>query len=232
MRAVTVGRKGRLGLVEERRERLRDGARAVAPIAVGSFLFSASFGVLAAAAGMGVWAAVVMSLTTFAGSAQFAAASILDNGGGALAAIVAAVLLNARYVPISISVASIFPGSAARRLAESQLIVDESWAISSSEGRFHYRRLVGAGLVLYASWNVGTVVGVVGGDSLGDPKAIGLDAAFPAVFLALLAPYLRDRRSIGAALASAAIAVALIPVAPAGLPIVAAAGVCLVGLRR
>jgi len=91
---------------------------------------------------------------------------------------------------------------------------------------------VGAGLVLYACWNVGTLVGVIGGDSLGDPKAIGLDAAFPALFLALLLPYLRDRRSIGAALAAAAIAVALTPVAPAGVPIVAAAAVCLLGLRR
>ena len=232
MRAAPGRRKGRLDRVEERRAEFRDGVRAVAPIAVGSFLFGASFGVLAASAGTGVTAAVVMSLTTFAGSAQFAATSILDDGGGALAAIVAAVLLNARYVPISISVASIFPGSAARRFAESQLIVDESWALSSDGGRFHYRRLVGAGLVLYACWNVGTLVGVLGGDSLGDPKAIGLDAAFPALFLALLLPYLRNRRSVGAALASAAIAVALTPVAPAGVPIVAAATVCLAGLRR
>lgn len=232
MRAAPAGRKGRLGPVEERRQGLLDGARAVAPIAVAAFLFSAAFGVLASAAGMGVQAAVVMSLTTFAGSAQFAAASILDGGGGALAAIVAAVLLNARYVPISVSVASIFPGSAARRLAESQLIVDESWAVSSAGGQFDYRRLVGAGLVLYACWNLGTLVGVVGGDSLGDPKAIGLDAAFPALFLALLVPYLRDRRAVGAALASGAIAVSLTPFVPAGVPIVAAAAVCLTGLRR
>lgn len=232
MRAASAGRKGRLGRVEERRQGLRDGVRAVAPIAVGSFLFGASFGVLAAAAGTGVTAAVFMSLTTFAGSAQFAATSILDDGGGALAAVVAAVLLNARYIPISVSVAAIFPGSAARRFAESQLIVDESWALSSDGGRFHYGRLVGAGLVLYACWNVGTLVGVIGGDSLGDPKAIGLDAAFPALFLALLVPYLRNRRSVGAALAAGAIAAALTPVAPAGVPIVAAASVCLLGLRR
>ena len=84
---------------------------------------------------MGAVGAVAMSATTFAGSAQFAAASILDDGGGAAAAIVAAVLLNARYVPISLSVASIFPGSRRRRLVESQLIVDESWALVGARRR-------------------------------------------------------------------------------------------------
>ena len=231
MRAASAGRKGRLEPVDEREPGLRDGARAVAPIGVGAFLFGASFGVIAVASGTGAVPAIVMSLTTFAGSAQFAAVSILGNGGSAIAAIVAAVLLNARYVPIGISVASIFPGSVARRFVNSQLVVDESWAVAGQGGRFHYRRLVGAGLVLYAAWNLGTVVGVVGGDSLGDPGAIGLDAAFGALFLALLLPYVRTRRSVGAALASAAIAVSLTPLVPAGVPIVAAAAVCLWGLR-
>ena len=131
-----------------------------------------------------------MSATTFAGSAQFAAASILDDGGGALAAIVAAILLNARYVPLSLAVASIFPGSRRRRLLESQLIVDESWALSGRSGRFDYAILVGVGILLYVLWVGGTALGTVVGDLL-DPEAIGLDAAFPALFLALLAPYLR-----------------------------------------
>jgi len=79
----------------------RDGVKAGLPLALAPFLFGASFGLLAVDAGMGALGAVVMSATTFAGSAQFAAASILDSGGGAAAAIVAAVLLNARYVPLS-----------------------------------------------------------------------------------------------------------------------------------
>ena len=80
--------------------RIRDGVRAGLPLALAPLLFGASFGLLAVDAGMGWLGAVVMSATTFAGSAQFAAASILDDGGGALAAIVAAILLNARYVPL------------------------------------------------------------------------------------------------------------------------------------
>ena len=78
---------------------------------LGPLLFGLSFGVLAEAAGMSTEAAVVMSATTFSGSAQFAAASVLEDGGTVLAAIVSAVLLNLRYVGQSIAAASIFPGS-------------------------------------------------------------------------------------------------------------------------
>ena len=147
---------------------------------------------LAADAGLSWVATVVMSATTFAGSAQFAAASVLETGGGAIAAIVVAVLLNARYVPLSVSVASIFPGSRRRRLAESQLIVDESWALAGRTGRFDYGVLVGAGLLFYVLWVAGTAAGTLVGDLL-DPETIGLDAAFPALFLALLVPYVRAR---------------------------------------
>jgi hypothetical protein len=112
-----------------------------------------------------------MSATTFAGSAHFAAASILGGNGSALAAIAAAGLLNARYAPISISVARLFHGPRLRRLAESQLIVDESWALAGRGGRFDRRILVGAGLLLYVAWVSGTAVGVVAGDALGDPTS-------------------------------------------------------------
>lgn len=211
----------------------RDGMRAVVPIAVTVLFFGASFGLLARSAGLGVLAPLVMSATTFAGSAQFAAVSILGTSGGAVAAVAAAVLLNARYVPISISVASLFRGRRLRRLAESQLIVDESWAISSrGRGRFDRGLLLGAGLVLYSAWVGGTVIGVAGGKALGDPKALGLDGAFPALFLALLVPQLVGERARLAALLGGAIALTLIPFTPAGAPIVAASAACLLGLRR
>ncbi len=211
--------------------RFKDGVRAALPLALAPILFGASFGLLAVEADMGAAAAVAMSATTFAGSAQFAAASILDTGGGAAAAIVAAVLLNARYVPISLSVASIFPGSRRRRLLESQLIVDESWALAGRSGRFDYAVLVGVGLIFYVLWVVSTALGTVVGDLL-DPTAIGLDAAFPALFLALLAPYLRSSQARAAAALAALITFVLIPFTPPGVPIVAASAACLLGLRR
>ena len=210
----------------------RHGMRAVLAIAATVWFFAASFGLLARSSGLGVVAPLVMSATTFAGSAQFAVVSILGTSGGAAAAIAAAVLLNARYVPISISVASLFHGRRLRRLAEAQLIVDESWAISSrGGGRFDRRLLIGAGLMLYAAWVTGTAVGVAGGKALGDPKDLGLDGAFPALFLALLVPQLVGRKAQVAALLGAAIALALTPFTPAGTPIVAASAACLLGLR-
>jgi 4-azaleucine resistance transporter AzlC len=209
------------------------GLRSAAAIAATVWFFGASFGLVARAAGMGALAPLVMSATTFAGSAQFAATSILGTSAGAAAAIAAAVLLNARYAPISISVASLFHGPRLRRLLESQLIVDESWALASrGGGRFDRRILLGAGLLLYAAWVSGTAVGVVAGHALGDPNDLGLDGAFPALFLALLIPQLRAPRAAAAALAGAGIALALVPVTPAGVPIVAAGGACLLGVRR
>jgi 4-azaleucine resistance transporter AzlC len=211
--------------------RIRDGVRAALPLALAPVLFSAAFGLLAADAGMSRLGAVVMSATTFAGSAQFAAASVLAEGGGAVAAIVAALLLNARYVALGLAVAPVFPGSRRRRLVESQLIVDESWALAGRGGRFDYGVLIGAGLLLYVLWVAGTAVGTVVGDLL-DPEAIGLDAAFPALFLALLAPYLRSRRALVTGVVAAVITLALLPVTPPGVPIVAASLAALIGLRR
>jgi 4-azaleucine resistance transporter AzlC len=211
----------------------RGGLRSAATIAATVWFFGASFGLVARAAGMGSWAPLVMSATTFAGSAQFAVTSILGASASTAAAIAAAVLLNARYAPISISVASLFHGPRLRRLVESQLIVDESWALASrGDGHFDRRILLGAGLLLYAAWVSGTAVGVLAGDALGDPKDLGLDGAFPALFLALLVPQLRSSRAAVASLAGGGIALALIPVTPAGVPIVAAAAACLIGLGR
>lgn len=211
--------------------RVQDGVRTALPLALAVLFFGASFGLLAIEAGMGRLGALAMSATTFAGSAQFAAASILADGGGVLAAIVAALLLNARYVPLSVGVASIFPGSRRQRLLEAQMIVDESWALAGRSGRFDRGVLVGAGALLYVSWLGGTAIGTVVGDLL-DPEAIGLDAAFPALFLALLAPYLRSRRALATALVAGAITLALLPFTPPGVPIVAAGLACLIGLRR
>jgi 4-azaleucine resistance transporter AzlC len=238
-----------------------DGLRAATPIGVLAFAFGVSFGVLARSAGMGRLAPVVMSLTTFAGSAQFAAASILGAGGGVATAVAAAVLLNLRYGPMGLSAASALHGPWWLRALTAQLVVDESWAIAQRDGRIDRRLLVGAGLVLAAGWVAGTAVGVLAGDLVADPAALGLDAAFPALFLALLAgqvgphePQARERPAgsaptppvsggatwvrvrrrsrLLAAVGGAAIALALMPVAGPGVPIVAASLACLVGAWR
>jgi len=210
-----------------------EGVRVAAPIGVAAFVFGISFGVLARAAGMGRVAPVVMSVTTFAGSAQFAAVSILGAGGGLVTAIVAAVLLNLRYGPIGLSAATTFEGPWWRRVLAAQLIVDESWAIAQrDDGRLDRHLLVGAGLLLLVTWTAGTAIGTFAGDLVADPESLGLDAAFPALFLALLWPQVRERSRLLAALGGAAIALALMPFTGPGVPIVAASLACLIGARR
>ena len=97
------------------------GLRAVTPLLPAVLAFGVSFGVLSQAAGFDGTASIVMSLTTFAGSAQFAVVSVMSAGGTAAAAIVAAVLLNARYGPMALSAAGVFRGGWVRRLLEAQL---------------------------------------------------------------------------------------------------------------
>jgi 4-azaleucine resistance transporter AzlC len=209
----------------------RAGVRAIMPLVPAGTAFGVSFGVLARSAGMGSVAPVVMSATTFAGSAQVAVASVLGAGGGVAAAVTAALLLNARYGAISISVGSAFSGGFWRRFGESQLIVDESWAVSvGPDGRIDRLKLIGAGATLWVGWVAGTAVGSF--VALGNPNRLGLDGAFPALFLALLARQLNGSRAIAAAASGAAVAVALIPFTPPGIPVIAAAAVCLLGLRR
>jgi 4-azaleucine resistance transporter AzlC len=213
--------------------RYRDGARRLTPIGAAAAAFAASFAVLAHEAEFGALAAIVMSATTFAGSAQLGAVSVLDTGGGVAAAVVAAVLLNGRYAPISVTVGDQFHGSAPRRLLEAQLIVDESWALSRKpDGRYDRKLLIGGGLILYCCWVGGTALGTLVGDRLGDPETYGLDAAFPALFLALLITQVRTRAGLAAGVAGTVIALTLVPFTPPGVPIIAATAACLVGLVR
>jgi 4-azaleucine resistance transporter AzlC len=196
-------------------------------------VFGASFGVLARAEGMGPLAPVVLSLTTFSGSAQFASLGVLAAGGGAVTATITALLINARYLPIGISAAPAFVGNPLLRLLKAQTVLDESWAVAlTPDGRVLGRRMLGAGMLIYVTWVSGTVIGVVAGDFIGDPQRLGLDAAFPALFLALLWPRLRSREGVAAAALGATIALGLAPFVQPGVPILVASVVALLGLRR
>lgn len=192
-----------------------------------------SFGVLAREAGFSAIGAIVMSAIVFAGSAQFAAISIIAAGGGLGAAIGAAALMNARFLPMGIAFAPSLPGPALLRAAQGQTVVDASWAMANmGDGRFDRHFLFGASAVQYATWLLGTAIGAFAGGVLGDPRDLGIDAIFPAFFLALLLPELRDARSRGVALGGALIALALVPLAPPGVPVLAASAAALVGLKR
>jgi 4-azaleucine resistance transporter AzlC len=215
-----------------RRASWRAGLRAGTPFAVASLLLAVSFGIVARDAGFSEVAAVVMSVVVFAGSAQFAAVSILAAGGSIGAAISAAALMNSRFLPMGIALGPSLAGGPMRRAVQGQAVVDASWAMASrGDGRFDRWFLFGATAVQYVGWQAGTALGVFGGSIIGDTDALGLDAVYPAFFLALLFAELRDRRSRAVALAGGVIALALIPVAPAGVPVLAASAAAIVGLR-
>jgi 4-azaleucine resistance transporter AzlC len=213
--------------------RYRDGIRISLPFALAVVAFGVSFGVLARAAGMGALAPIVFSATTWAGSAQFAAAAIFGSGGAVASAITAAILLNSRYLAMSAALAPSLTGTPAARALHGLAVVDESWALSAKgDGTFDRDKLVGVALTLYPAWVIGTAIGAVGGDAIGDPEALGLDAAFPALFLALMISQLRTGAHVSAGVLGALIALALIPLTPAGVPIIAASAAAFVGVRK
>jgi predicted branched-subunit amino acid permease len=208
-----------------------DGIRAGLPFLLPALILGASFGVLAEPL-MGPVAPVVMSTIVFAGSAQFTALSVLLAGGGAGAAITGGLLMNARFLPMGVAIAGILRGGPARRAAEGQLLTDASFALASrGDGRFDREVLIGATIPQGAGWVGGTAIGVVAGAALADPGQFGIDAIFPAFYLALLVHEVRGRRALAAALLGGAIALSLMPVAPPGVPVIAAAAASLLGLR-
>jgi len=210
----------------------RAGARAALPFAAAGFLLAISFGIFARTAGVPAVAAIVMSLIMYAGSAQFAAVAILAQGGSVAAAVLAAILMNARYLVMGLALGPSLKGGAVRRAFEGQSVVDASWAMANrGGGRFDRHTLFGSSVPQYVTWQSGTVIGVVAGGALPDPAALGIDAVFPAFFLALLLGELRSAEASAVAVGGAIVAVVLGLLAPAGIGILAASVIALVALR-
>jgi 4-azaleucine resistance transporter AzlC len=215
------------------RARFREGLKLGVPFAIAGFLVAVSFGIVAVGVGLSAVAAIVMSMIVFAGSAQFAAIAILAAGGGVGSAIGAAALMNSRFLPMGVALAPSLPGRALWRAAQGQTVVDASWALAAREdGTFDRWLLFGSTSIQYLTWTTGTALGALGGDLLGDPDRLGLDAIYPAFFVALLVSEARSRRARSAAALGALIALALVPFAPAGVPVLVASLGALIGLTR
>jgi 4-azaleucine resistance transporter AzlC len=208
---------------------VRQGQRlwvAAAPVVAAVTIFGVSYGVLATAAGLAAWQAVLMSAVVFAGSAQFAFVGVLAAHGGPAAALLSGALLNTRYVAIGAAAARTLPGARLRRFLTAQLVVDESFAIgvgAGSAARPDPTAMVVSGVALWAGWMGGSLAGVLLGPVLGEPRTLGLDAAFPALFVALLWPLLDRRPAATAAMAGVVAAVVLEPVVPSGMTLAGAA---------
>jgi 4-azaleucine resistance transporter AzlC len=197
---------------------------------VPTLLIGASFGVTASTVGWGVLAPVVMSAIVFSGAAQFATLAVLGAGGSVVAAILAATLVASRFLAIGVAIGPSMRGRALRRAFEGQAVVDASLSLGKiAEGRYGVRRLIGSTAPQYVGWTVGTVAGVLLGEQLADPKALGLDALFPAFFLVLVVGELTDRAARVTAAVGGLIALVLIPLAPPGIPVIVACAAVLAG---
>lgn len=199
------------------------GARAALPLIVPTLLIGASFGVAATTLGWGVVAPVVMSAIVFSGAAQFAVVGVLGAGGSVVAAIVAATLVATRFLAMGVAFGPSMRGGPVRRALEGQAVVDSSLVLArTGPARYGPRRLLGSTVPQYTGWVTGTLIGVLAGEQIADPKTLGLDVLFPAFFVSLLAGELTDRGSRVTAVVAGLIALALIPVAPPGIPVIAA----------
>ncbi len=212
-----------------------DVRRAAITLGAAVGVFGVSFGDVATGAGLSVPMTCAFSVFVFTGATQFAAVGVLASGGSPIAALATGLLLGARHIGYGLALHPLLPRSPRKRLLAAQFLIDESTALATTQ--VDKRNAAGAfwwdGLSVLVAWNIGTAVGAISGDALGDPADLGLDAVYPAAFLALLAPLLRDADGRAAALAGAgaAIALALVPFTPAGVPIIAGAIGALIGLR-
>ncbi len=191
-----------------------------------------SFGAIAVTGGLPAWVPLAMSPLVFAGGAQFAFLGIVLTGGGVIAAALTALFLNTRLVPLGLAVAELFRGKKLSRYLWAHVVTDEGVAFTLAQPDKTQRRgaFFAFGALMFVMWTTSTVIGVMAGRAIGDPLALGLDAAGPMVLLALVAPAMRTPRVRRCALIGAALALVSLPFLPPGLPVLAAlAGVLAAG---
>jgi 4-azaleucine resistance transporter AzlC len=177
---------------------------------------------------------MLLSVAVFAGAAQFMFVGLVASGGNPIAAAVAGLLVNVRHVPFGFAVGDLLGTDWGRRVAGSHLMVDETVAFALGQGDPQRRRAVywACGISLFVCWNLGVIIGAFGGTVVNDTDAFGMDAAFPAVLLALVLPSLRDSAIRRASLVGVVIALATAPFLPAGLPVLLALLGLAAGLTR
>ncbi|WP_432946529.1 AzlC family ABC transporter permease [Kribbella sp. CA-253562] len=202
-------------------------ARDIALVCLADGVVGLSYGAISVGGGLDLWVPIAMSLLVFAGASQFLFVGIVAAGGSPIAATVAGLLVNSRHVAFGLAVSDVI-GHGWRRALGSHVMTDENVAFALGQDELRHRRAAywACGIGIFVCWNAGVVVGALAGSVITDTDAFGLDAAFPAVLLALVLPSLKDKATRTAALAGSVVALAVTPFLPAGLPVLLA----LVGL--
>ncbi|HEX5993751.1 MAG TPA: AzlC family ABC transporter permease [Jiangellales bacterium] len=211
----------------------RDLARDIALVCVADTIVGVSFGAITVSLGLPLWLPMLLSVVVFAGAAQFMFVGIVAAGGNPIAAVVAGLLVNARHLPFGFAIGDVLGTGWIRRIAGTHLMIDESVAFALAQREPQRRRAAywACGITLFACWNLGILAGAFGGTVITNTDALGLDAAFPAVLLALILPAMRNPATRRAALAGVAIALVTAAFLPTGLPVLLSLFGVLVGLR-
>lgn len=210
------------------RSAVRAAARQGVSVGLATGAYGISFGALSVAAGLSLWQTCVLSLLMFTGGSQFAFIGVIGAGGGGLPATATAALLGVRNSLYGLQMSAVLGRPRGwRRLAAAQLTIDESTAVALAQQDEPARRagFWWTGVAVFVFWNLATLLGALLGDVLGDPARWGLDGAAAAAFLALLWPRLRERQARAYGVLAAVVAAVAIPLAPAGVPVLAAAAV-------
>jgi predicted branched-subunit amino acid permease len=210
---------------EDRRAIVRDSLG----VGLTTGLYGVSFGAVSVAAGLSVTQTCVLSLLMFTGASQFALVGVVVGGGSAVSAGLTALLLGTRNTLYGLRLAPLLGWTRGQRVGAAHLLIDESTAMSVTRESRAAARLgfLVTGVSIFVLWNLATLAGAVAGNAIGDPSQYGLDAAVGAAFLALLWPRLHQRSNRLVAIAAAAVALGVVPLVPAGVPVLAAAGVAL-----
>ena len=207
--------------------------RAAFAVGLATGAYGVSFGAIAVASGLSVVQACALSLLLFSGGSQFAMVAVLAGGGSPAAAIGTGVMLGSRNAFYGLRLAGLLRLRGVRRLLGAQLVIDESTAVATAQDTEEAGRLGfwATGITIFVLWNLATLLGALGAGLVSDPRVLGLDAAAPAAFLALLAPRMRAREPWAVALGAAVVAGLAVPYLPAGVPVLLAAVVAIgVGL--
>jgi len=190
-------------------------------IGIASGAYALSFGAISITAGLSMAQTCALSILMFTGASQFAFVGVVGAGGSAWAGAATAMLLGSRNALYGLRLSSLLNVSGLRRLAASHFVIDETTAMAIArdtppESRFAFWA---TGFILFSFWNLGTLIGALATQVIPDPKALGLDAAPPAAFLALVAPRLRGREPVAIAIGAATVVLAVLPFVPPGVPL-------------
>jgi predicted branched-subunit amino acid permease len=186
--------------------------------------YGLSFGAVASGVGLSVWQACATSLLLFTGASQFALVAVLGPGGSPVAGVLSALLLGSRNTLYAVRLAHLLQLRGPRRILAAQLTLDESTAMATAApAGLERTAFFATGAAVYVFWNLATLLGALGAARLGDPGTLGLDAAVPAAFLALLAPRLREREALRVAIVGGLLALAAVPFVRPGVPVLIAA---------